>query len=186
MKGLLAAAALVCLFGCESVTTGTNSPWGPINGVPFVPADGFFVESSQPNGDYDFVLVVADRTGYCGILQQNSFGYPSNLTYATFTLSNPVGTGSVNPPTGTYPVTANPGATLSAQAAYGTVSSCTVSPVLTGTSGSVVMSGLAPDVSSVSGTVNVGFGAAGTLSGNFAAPLCDISGADAGPSQCYQ
>jgi hypothetical protein len=187
MKGWLAAAALVCLFGCESVTTGTNAPWGPIDGVNFVPADAFFLESVQPNGDYNLVLIVADRTGYCPILQQNLSGYPSNITYALFTFSNPIGSGAVNPPPGTYPITASYGSAPSAQASYGTVSaSCVASEPLAGTSGSVVMSRLASDVSSMTGSVDVGFGSAGTLSGNFAALLCDTSAADAGPSQCYQ
>ena len=111
----------MCLFGCQSLTTGTNTPWGPINGVNFVPADAFFVESVQLNGDYSLVLIVADRTGYCPILQQNLSGYPSNITIANFTFSNPIGTGSVDPGPGTYPVTASYGNASSAQVAYQTV-----------------------------------------------------------------
>ncbi len=187
MKGLFAAAALVCLFGCESFTTHPNAPWGPINGVNFVPADAFFLESVQANGDYNFVLIVADRTGYCPILQQNLAGYPANITYATFTFSNAIGGGPVDPPPGTYPITAAYGPTPSAQASYGTVSAnCVASQPLAGTTGSVVMSGLAADVSSMRGSANVGFGSAGTLSGDFAAPLCDTSKSVQGNSQCYQ
>jgi len=186
MKGVCAAVALVCLVGCSSFTTGPNAPWGPINGVNFVPADAFFLESVQTNGDYNFVLIVADRTGYCPILQQNLAGFPSNITYAFFTFSNARGTGPHDPLPGTYPITDRIGPTPTAQASYGTVSNCVPSPTLAGTTGSVVMWSLDPNVTAMTGSVNVGFAAdAGTLIGDFAAPLCNTANAAAGPSRCF-
>ncbi len=186
MKGWWVGIALVCLLGCESVTMGPAPQWGTINGVPFAPEDVFFLPSAQANGDYDFVLIAADRLGYCSILQQNLAGYPANLTYATVTLSNSIGTGSVNPAPGIYPVTDAYGANASAQVSYGTVTNCVVSPVLTADAGAVVMTFLADDLSGMAGTFDAGFGTAGTLSGTFNAPVCDTSNAVQGASQCYQ
>ncbi len=187
MKCLWVVPALGCLVGCQSLTTSPNAPWGPISGVQFVPSDAFFLESVQTNGDYNYVLIVADQPGYCSLLQQNLNAYPSNITFATFTISNPIGSGSVNPPPGSYPITAAIGANSSAQATYASVSAtCVVSPTLSGTSGSVVMSGVAEDGSAISGTVDVEFGSSGTLNGNFAAGLCDTSNATEGASVCLQ
>ncbi len=187
MKRLCLLSALVCLGGCESFTTGPNAPWGSIGGVQFVPSDAFFLQSVQPNADFNYVLIVANQVGYCTMLQQNLNAYPSNITFATFTISNPIGTGPVNPPPGTYPITAAYGAASSAQATYGSVSAtCVASPVLTGTTGNVVMNGVAVDGSAIAGTVDVGFGSSGTLSGNFNAGLCDTSNSTEGASVCLQ
>ena len=186
MKGMLAGIALVCLFGCESVTTEPATPWGPINGVSFVPNDAFFLASVQDNGDYNFVLIAADQVGYCPILQQNLAGYPSNLTYAIFVISNPIGSGAVNPAPGPYPVTDAYGPTASSQVTYGSTANCVVGPTLTADAGSLVMTGLAGDLSGMNGTVAVSFGTAGSLTGSFAAPLCDTSNAVQGQAQCFQ
>jgi len=187
MKGLLTAVTLVSLFGCSSFTTGPNAPWGPINGVDFIPADAFFLESVQPsNGDYNFVLIVADQPGYCPILQQNLAGFPPNITFATFTFSNPRGSGSVDPRPGIYPVTAAIGPNPSSQVSYGSVSACVPAPLLAGTTGNVVMQTLSPNVTNMTGSVSVGFGDAGTLSGSYSAPWCNTFNAVAGPSRCFQ
>lgn len=186
MRASWVGIALVCLLGCESVTMGPPPQWGSINGAPFAPADTFFVTSLQANGDYTLVLIAADRVGYCSILQENLAGYPANLTYASVTFSNPIGSGSVSPGPGSYPVTDAYGPDASAQVTSGTVSNCAISVVLTADAGTVVMTGLANDLSAMQGSLDVGFGTAGTLSGNFNASLCDTSQAVQGASQCYQ
>jgi len=186
MKGFFTAVTLVCVFGCSSFTTGPNAPWGPINGVDFVPSDAFFLESIQTNGDYNFVLIVADQPGYCPILQQNLAGFPPNITFATFTFSNPRGSGSVDPRPGIYPVTAAIGPNPSSQVSYQTVSACVPSQPLAGTTGAVVMQTLNFNVTNMTGSANVGFDDAGTLSGSYSAPWCNTFNAVAGPSRCFR
>jgi hypothetical protein len=188
MKVLLAVASMVSLLGCSSTTVGPGASWGTVAGIPFAPADGFFLLSADATtGDYNFVLIAASRVGYCAVLQQNFAGYPANIDYAIFTFSNPVGTGQVNPGPGTYPITDAAGAASSAQATFGSVSSsCVTSPAVAGTSGSLVMSTLAVDLTQMTGSLNVGFGTSGSLVGSFVAPLCDTSNSIQGPSTCYQ
>ncbi len=188
MKVLCAVAAVACLLGCESTTYGPIAPWGTVGGLTLVPNDAFFLASVATNGDYNFTLVVADQPGYCSILQQNLAGYPANITYAIFIFSNPVGTGQLNPGPGPYPISAAAGASSSAQATFGSVTNCTVSPDNpAATAGSVVMSSLSPDATEMTGNVNdVVFGSEGSLSGTFDAPLCDTGNSVQGASQCFQ
>jgi len=192
MRRLFAIAVTLFALGCESTTTGPTAPWGNIADIAFAPVDMFFVPTAATNGDYNFVLVVADQVGFCNILQQNINGYPTNINAAYFTFSNPVGTGPINPSPGLYPVTDAPDAGLTAQAAFQSISGCTAGPTLGGTSGTVIMQDLAVDLSQMDGTVqNVQFAPSapvdgGTLSGVFSAYVCDTSQSTSGPSTCYQ
>ncbi len=182
MKGVFAAAGL-SLLGCGS---GSAPSWGSVGGFPLVPAESFFVPGQQANGDSTLVLTVANQMGYCSILQQNPDGYPANLTFATFTFSNPLGAGQVNPGPGTYPVSAAPGAAPSAQADFAGVLNCAQLPLDAATGGSVVMGTLNGAVTQMTGSLDVQFGAEGSLSGSFEASLCDTSNAPQGESQCYR
>ena len=182
---LLLAIATVCVLGCSS-TTMTASPWGNVGGIPFAPVDGFFLASAAPNGDYNFIVFAVDRIGYCSVLQQNTNAYLANMNVATFTYSSPVGTGQFDPALGTYPVTSAPGSANSAQVAFQSFNNCTVSQPLPGTTGSVVLSAVAVDLSQIVGSVNVGFGGSGSLVGNYNAPLCDLSNSFNGPTACVQ
>lgn len=184
MKPLLAVAA-VCLLSCSS-TTVNATPWGTVDGIPFAPVDGFFVPSQASNGDYNFIVIAVDKLGYCSVLQTNGNAYLANMNVATFTYSNPVGTGQVDPALGTYPVTAQPGSSSSAQAAFQTFSACNVSQPLAATTGSVPLTAVAVDLSQIQGSVNVGFPDGGALVGNFLAPICDLSQSFNGPSSCIQ
>ena len=105
---LLLAIATACVLGCSS-TTVTATPWGTVNGISFAPVDGFFLASAATNGDYNFIVFAVDQFNYCTVLQQNANAYLANMNVATFTYSNPVGTGQFDPALGTYPVTAAPG-----------------------------------------------------------------------------
>jgi hypothetical protein len=122
------ALALACFLGCSSTTVNVT-PWGTVGGVDFVPLDGFFLLSTEPNGDYNIVLVADDQPGWCGILQENVNGLLSNMNYVTLTYANPVGSGAVNPGPGAYPVTLAPDAgSMTSQASFASVSAnCTTS-----------------------------------------------------------
>lgn len=183
MKTLLAAAAL-CLLSCSS-TTVNATPWGTVAGIPFAPVDAFFVPGVS-NGDYNFVVIAVDQLGYCSVLQNNVNGYLANMNYATFTYSNYVDAGTVDPTPGTYPVTAAPGPSASAQASFGSISNCNIGPTLAGTSGNAVLTAVALDDSQINGSVNVGFADAGSLAGQFLAPLCDLSQSFNGSSACFK
>jgi hypothetical protein len=180
---LLLAIATACVLGCSS-TTITATPWGTVNGIAFAPVDSFFLASAATNGDYNFIVFAVDQVNYCNVLQQNANAYLANMNVATFTYSNPVGTGQFDPALGTYPVTAAPGTSTSAQVAFQSFNQCNVSQPTAGTSGSVVLSGVAVDLSQISGSANVGFGGAGSLAGNFNPPLCDLSNSFNGPAAC--
>jgi hypothetical protein len=181
------AAALVLFLGCSS-TTVTYPSWGTVAGVNFVPVDGFFLLSTEPNGDYNIVLVADDQPGWCGVLQENVNGMLANMNYVTLTYANPVGTGPVNPGPGIYPVTASPDAgSVTSQVSFATSSSsCAMSNVLAGTAGAVDMQDIAVDLSQLDGALDVVFGTSGSLSGTFTAPICDTSNSFEGPVQCYQ
>ncbi len=174
-----------CLLGCSSSTV-TVSPWGTVNGISFAPVDGFFLASIAQNGDYNFIVFAVDRLGYCPLLQQNVNAYFANMNVATFTYSNPVGTGQFDPALGTYPVTAAPGPSSSAQVAFQSFNNCNVSQPTAATTGSVVLSAVAVDLTQIAGSVNVGFGTAGALTGSFNAGLCDLILAPNGPASCIQ
>jgi hypothetical protein len=182
---LLLPIVVACLLGCSS-TTVTASPWGSVNGISFAPVDGFFLASIAQNGDYNFIVFAVDRLGYCGLLQQNVNAYFANMNVATFTYSNPVGTGNFDPALGTYPVTAAPGPSNSAQVDFQSFNNCNVSALTAGTTGSVVLSAVAVDLTQIAGSVGVGFADAGTLTGNFNAGLCDLLLAPNGPATCIQ
>jgi hypothetical protein len=179
---LLLLVSAVCVLGCSS-TTVTASPWGSVGGIPFAPVDGFFLESAAPNGDYNLIVFAVDQFNYCGALANNSNSFLANMNVATFTYSNPVGTGPLEPVVGSYPVTLVPGPASSAQVAFQSFNNCVVSPQTPGTSGTVVLSGLGIDGIQLAGSVNVGF-TSGSLSGTFSAPFCDLSQSVNGPSTC--
>jgi hypothetical protein len=176
----------MCLLSCSSNTTVPASPWGSVAGIPFAPVDGFFIPSQASNGDYNFIVFAVDQVGYCSVLQANANAYLANMNVATFTYSNPVGTGQFDPALGTYPVTAQPGASSSAQVAFQTFSACNVSQPIAATDGGITLSAVAIDLSQIQGSVNVGFADAGTLVGQFLAPVCDLSFTVNGPNACFQ
>jgi hypothetical protein len=182
---LLLAIATACVLGCSS-TTVTATPWGTVNGISFAPVDGFFLASAASNGDYNFIVFAVDRYNYCQVLQSNTNAYLANMNVATFTYSNPVGTGQFDPALGTYPITAAPGTSSSAQAAFQSFNACNVSQPTAGTTGSAILSGVAVDLSQISGSMNVVFGTAGALAGKYIAPLCDLSQSFNGPTACVQ
>jgi hypothetical protein len=191
MRRILAVAGALFVVGCSSTTNDGPASFGTVTGIPLVPADQFFVATTQNNGDYSLTLVIADRAGYCPILQQNLAGFPKDMVYALFVFSTPVGTGQVDPGPGTYPIAALNNTNSTAQSTFGTYANCVpgfggLTPAPVGTSGNVVMTTLAGDLSSMSGTVNVVYGTSGTLAGTFNAPLCDIPNPVQGASQCYQ
>jgi hypothetical protein len=188
MRVLLAAASMLCFLSCTSTTVTPGPPWGTIGGLVFAPVDGFFVPSTEPNGDYNFVVVVADQLGYCTVLQENVNGLVANMNYVTLVYANPVGTGAVNPGPGIYPVTSAPDAGGStAQASFANSSaSCVTSQAFLGTTGTVTMQDIAFDLSQMDGALDVGFGDAGALSGTFSVPVCDLSQSFNGPNQCFQ
>jgi hypothetical protein len=181
---LLLLIATLSVLGCSS-TTVTASPWGTVGGIPFAPVDGFFLASQATNGDYNFIVFAVDQFGYCGALAQNSNSYLANMNVATFTYSNPVGTGQLDPVLGPYPVTAAPGPASSAQVAFQSFNNCVVSPQTPGTSGMISLTGISIDGNQISGSVNVGF-TSGSLAGTYTAPYCDLSGAVSGPNTCFQ
>jgi hypothetical protein len=182
---LLLAIASLCVLGCSS-TTVTASPWGNVGGIPFAPVDSFFLASAAPNGDWNFIFFAVDQFNYCLVLQQNTNAYLANMNVATFTYSNPVGTGQFDPALGTYPVTSVPGTASSAQVAFQSFNHCTVSQPTAGTTGSTVLSAVAADLSQIVGSVNVGFGGSSSLIGNYNAPLCDLTNSFNGPAACVQ
>jgi len=182
---LLLAIATASVLACSS-TTVTVTPWGTVNGIPFAPVDGFFLASAASNGDWNFIVFAVDQFNYCQVLQSNTNAYLANMNVATFTYSNPVGTGQFDPALGTYPVTAAPGTSSSAQVAFQSFNNCNVSQPTAGTTGSAVLSGVAVDLSQISGSVNVGFPDAGSLTGSYLAPLCDLSQSFNGPTACLQ
>jgi hypothetical protein len=182
---LLLAIASVCVLGCSS-TTVTATPWGTVGNISFAPVDGFFLASAATNGDYNFIVFAVDRIGYCSVLQQNTNAYLANMNVATFTYSNPVGTGQFDPALGTYPVTLAPGAASTAQVAFQSFNACSVSQPTPGTTGSVVLSAVAVDLSQIVGSANVGFASSGSLVGTYSPPLCDLSFSFNGPTACVQ
>ena len=187
MRVFFAVASLLCLLGCSSTTVGPGPNWGTVGGIPFTPVDGFYLLSAdQTTGDYNFTVIAVDTLGYCNVLLQNTAGFLANMNTVTLTYSNPVGTGAFDPPPGTYPVTAAPGTTATAQASFASVANCVPTMPIPGTSGSVGLQGVAIDYSQLLGSLNVTFGTSGGLVGNFTAPLCDISNSPQGPSTCVQ
>jgi hypothetical protein len=181
---LLLLVATLCVLGCSS-TTVNATPWGTVGGIPFAPVDGFFLASQAPNGDFNFIVFAVDQFGYCGALARNTNSYLANMNVATFTYSNPVGTGQLDPVVGSYPVTLAPGPASSAQVAFQSFNKCVVSPQTPGTSGNVVLNGIAIDGSQIAGSVNVGF-TSGSMTGTYSAPFCDLSRSVNGPSVCLQ
>jgi hypothetical protein len=191
MRFLLAAGVMLGFgfLSCTSNTTVTpGPPWGTLDGGIFAPVDGFLVASTESNGDYNLVVIVADQLGYCTVLQENVNGLLANMNYVTLVYANPVGSGAVNPGPGIYPVTLAPDAGGStAQASFASSSaSCVTSQVFVGTTGTVTMQDIAFDLSQMDGALDVGFGDAGTLSGSFSVPFCDLSLSFNGPNQCFE